>query len=66
MLCVTSELPDFAYILPSSFNSGPPRDKWISDSGAGTHICNNHHSFSTFMLTTLKLVELVNHSQHSH
>ena len=46
---VTSELPDFAYILPSSFDSGSPRDKWISDSGAGTHICNNCHSFSTFM-----------------
>ena len=46
---VTSELPDFAYILPSSFDSGSPRDKWISNSGASTHICNNHHSFSTFM-----------------
>ena len=46
---ITSELPDFAYILPLSFNSGSPRDKWISDSGASTHICNNCHSFSTFM-----------------
>ena len=46
---VTSELPDFAYILLLSFDSGSPRDKWISDSGAGTHICNNRHSFLTFV-----------------
>ena len=52
---VTSELPDFAYILPSSFDSGSPRDKWISNSGASTHICNNRHSFSTFMPDNFKV-----------
>jgi hypothetical protein len=45
---VISELPDVAYILASSFTSGSPRDKWISDSGSSSHICNNRDSFLTF------------------
>ena len=51
----SSELPDFAYILPSSFHSGSPQDKWISNSRAGTHICNNCHSFSTFRPDNFKV-----------
>src|SRR3984885_8007030 len=45
---VASELPDVAYISASKSNSQSPRDEWISDSAASSHICNNRGIFVTF------------------